>query len=496
MNRNITRLGVVLVVLFVALFVKLNWIQVVDKASLDDNPLNTAQVRRDFNRPRGSIVTADGAVLAQSIPNPDTSAELKRIRVYPEGELFSQSTGFFSFRYGSTGLEKQYNDELVGSTIGQQVNGFTDLFVSNSNTGDVIVSLRKDVQQVARDQLGDREGSVVALDPSTGAILGFWSWPSYDANLVSSIDQTVATDAWKLYNSQPDTPMRAHMYQDRYFPGSTFKVVTSGIGLQSGLVTNSDPVYPYATSYTPAMTDKPIRNFGGESCGGTLPEILRVSCNSAFAEMGAETIGAAGMVSGANSWGFNSVAPLDMPDGVKSVFPSKVGNDPPKLAMSSIGQNDVQATPLQMALVAAGVANGGTIMKPHLLAEVRDEQGRTVSTFSPSKWLAPMSASNAATLFDDMVGVVQGGTATGLAISGCTVGGKTGTAQLGTDPPRSHTWIIGFAGPPGRTPTVAVAVVVLNQSGGSEATGGRVAAPIARAVLETALAAQGGCGSR
>lgn len=496
MNRNITRLGMVMVVLFVALFVKLNWIQVVDKGALDDNPLNTAQVRRDFNRPRGSIVTADGAVIAQSIANPDTKAELKRIRVYPEAELFGQSTGFFSFRYGSSGLERQYNDELVGATLGQQVKGFADLFVSNRNTGDLILSLRKDVQQTARDQLGDREGSVVALDPRTGEVLGFWSWPSYDPNLVSSVDSAIAETAWKTYNSQPSTPMRAHMYQDRYFPGSTFKVVTAGIGLQSGLVTNTEPVYPFTTGYTPAQTNKPIKNFGGETCGGPLPEILRVSCNSAFAEMGAETIGAATMVSGANSWGFNSVPPLDMPDGVRSVFPSNVGNDPPKLAMSSIGQNDVQATPLEMALVAAGVANGGTIMKPHLVSQVRNDQGETVSAYTPSKWLAPMSTSNAATLFEDMVGVVQSGTATGLAIPGCTVGGKTGTAQLGTDPPRSHTWIIGFAGPPGRTPTVAVAVVVLNQSGGSEATGGRVAAPIARAVLQTALAAQGGCGSR
>ena len=494
MNRNITRLGVVMVVLFVALFVKLNWIQVVQKDSLDQNPLNTAQVRRDFNRPRGSIVSADGAVLAQSVPNPDTGAELKRIRTYPEGELFSQTTGYFSFRYGSTGVEKQYNDQLVGSTFGQQVKGFTDLFMSNRNAGDVVLSLRKDVQQTARTQLGEREGSVVALDPRTGAILGFWSWPSYDANLVSSVDSETSNAAWKWYNSQPNTPMRAHMYQDRYFPGSTFKVVTAGVGLQSGKVTNTDPSYPFTTGYTPAMTNKPIRNFGGETCGGTLPEILRVSCNSAFAQMGAETIGAADMVSGVANWGFNNVAPLDLPEGVKSVFPTNVANDPPKLAMSSIGQNDVQATPLQMALVAAGVANGGTIMRPHVMSEVRNDRGETVESYATSKWLVAMSPANAATLFEDMVGVVQGGTATAMAIPGCTVGGKTGTAQLGTDPPRSHTWIIGFAGPPGQTPTVAVAVVVLNQSGGSEATGGRVAAPIARAVLQTALA--GACGTR
>ena len=186
-----------MVVLYLALFVKLNWIQVLDKQNLDDNPLNTAQVRRDFNRPRGSISSADGAVLALSEPNPDTASEFARVRTYPEGDLFAQSTGFFSFLYGSTGLEKEYNDYLSGTTFEQQVRGFGDLLVARENVGNLTVSLRKDVQEVARDQLGDREGAVVAVDPRTGELLGFWSWPSYDANLVSSTDQATAEAAWR-----------------------------------------------------------------------------------------------------------------------------------------------------------------------------------------------------------------------------------------------------------------------------------------------------------
>ncbi|MEX1217408.1 MAG: penicillin-binding transpeptidase domain-containing protein [Acidimicrobiales bacterium] len=493
MNRNIMKLGIALVVLYVALFAKLNWIQVVDKDSLDSNPLNTAQVRRDFNRPRGSIFTADGAVIAQTIANPATDSQFERMRVYPEGELFAQNSGYFSFRYGSSGIEKQYNDELSGSTFDQQVKSFGDLFVARENVGNLSISLRKDVQETARTQLGDREGSVVALDPRTGAILGLWSWPSYDPNTVSSLDKTIAETSWKTLNAAAGVPLRAHAYQDRYFPGSTFKVVTAGVGLQTGKVTNTEPSYPFTNGYTPADTNKAISNFGGSTCGGTLPEILRVSCNSSFAEMGAETIGPVDMVAGAGSFGFNSTVPIDMPEPAKSVFPTNVGNNQPKLAMSAIGQNDVQATPLQMAMVAGAVANGGVIMKPHVLSQIRNARGDVVSTYTPSKWLTPLSTSAAATLFDDMVGVVTNGTASGIALQGCTVGGKTGTAQLGTEPPKSHTWIIGFAGPPGKAPTVAVAVVVLNQSGGSEATGGRVAAPIAKAVLQTALAAQGGC---
>ena len=492
MNRSIRRLGIGLVVLYLALFAKLNWIQVVDKPNLDDDPLNTAQVRRDFNRPRGAITSADGVLLAESTPNPDPESIFGRVRTYPEGELFAQATGFFSLRYGATGLEKEYGDLLAGTTFEQQVRGFSDLLVDRENVGNLSISLRKDVQEVARDQLGDREGSVVAVDPRTGELLAFWSWPSYDPNLISTVDLEAAERAWTLYNLDPTQPLRAHQYQDRYFPGSTFKVVTAGVGLQTGKVTNDDPVYRVATSYTPPQTNLAISNFGGEPCGGRLPVVLRVSCNSAFAEMGQATIGAQDMVSGAESWGFNRVAPVDLPAAARSVFPTDVFDDPPKLAQASIGQNDVQATPLQMALVAAGVANGGTIMAPHLMTEVRDAGGEVVESYDPRPWLEPMSPELADVLRQDMIGVVEGGTATRLQIPGYEVGGKTGTAQLGTEPPMSHTWIIGFAGPPGQPATVAVSVVVLNQSGGSEATGGRVAGPIANAVMQTVLDAQGG----
>lgn len=492
MNRSIRRLGIAIVVLYLALFAKLNWIQVVDKDELDGNALNTAQVRRDFNRPRGSITSADGVVLAQSVPNPDTSSEFERLRTYPEGLLFAQSTGFFSFRYGATGLEREYNDLLSGSTFNQQVRGFSDLLVARENVGNVEISLRKDVQQVARDALGDKEGSVVAVNPQTGELLAFWSFPSYDPNAVSTTDSAAAEHAWTLYNLDSTQPMRAHQYQDRYFPGSTFKVVTGSVGLQTGKVTNEDPVYKQASSYLPPQTTKAISNFGGETCGGPLPEVLRVSCNSAFAEMGQATIGATDMVTGSQSWGFNAAPPIDLPDPARSVFPTDVQNNPPKLAQASIGQSDVQATPLQMALVAAGVANGGTIMTPHLMTKVRDSQGNVIETYDKKAWLNPMSPELAAIMRGDMVTVAQRGTATGLQIPGYEVGGKTGTAQLGSDPPRSHTWIIGFAGPPGQPATVAISVVVLNQPGANENTGGRIAAPIAQAVMAKILAVQAG----
>ena len=492
MNRSIRRLGIAIVVLYLALFVKLNWIQVVDKESLDDNPLNTAQVRRDFNRPRGNITSADGAVLAESVPNPDPDSEFERVRVYPEANLFAQATGFFSFVYGSTGLEREYTDYLSGTTFDQQVRGLSDLLVSRENVGNVEISLRKDVQQAARDALGEQEGSVVAVDPRTGELLAFWSFPSFDPNDLSTTDRQSAEKAWALYNLDSANPLRAHQYQDRYFPGSTFKVVTGSVGLQTGKVTNEDPVYPRQTSYTPPQTNRAISNFGGTSCGGALPEILRVSCNSAFAEMGQATIGATDMVNGAQSWGFNAAPPIDLPDPAKSVFPTDVANNPPKLAQSSIGQSDVQATPLQMALVSAGVANGGKIPVPHLMTRVRDSQGDIIKEYDQSTWLEPMSPELAEVMRADMVNVAESGTATALRIPDYEVGGKTGTAQIGTEPPTSHTWIMGFAGPPGQPATVAIAVVVLNQPGASEFTGGQIAAPIAKSVMQAILAAQAG----
>jgi peptidoglycan glycosyltransferase len=258
--------------------------------------------------------------------------------------------------------------------------------------------------------------------------------------------------------------------------------------------------------YTPPLTTRPISNFDGSQCGGALFEILRKSCNTSFAEMGAEYLGPEIMVDEAEKFGFNDKVPIDLPEPAESVFPTdygkKVRSGPPNmadiyentpaLAQASIGQFDVAATPLQMAVVAAAVANGGTIMTPHVMDRIEDTQGGIVRRYEANRWLTPMSASTADTLRRAMIGVVEDGTATRVAIPGVEVGAKTGTAQLGTEPPLSHLWMIAFGGPPG-DPQVAVAAVVLNQpSASEEATGGRAAGPIVRRVLEAALQVKNG----
>jgi peptidoglycan glycosyltransferase len=359
------------------------------------------------------------------------------------------------------------------------------------------------VQQAAKDALGPRRGSVVAVDPRDGSVLALWSYPTYDPTFSSSNDAVIARAFRQNLAENPDKPTLARSYRERFFPGSTFKVVTAAAGLESGKVTDASPVYPSARGYQAPLTTRSISNFGGSSCGGALAEILAVSCNSAFAEMGAETLGPDPMIDTARRFGFGEKPPIDLPGAASSVFPDdfgkrlRAGNDPgdadvyentPALAQAAIGQGNVSATPLQMALVAGAVANSGTIMRPHVLREIRDGTGAVDSAYTPAVWTTAMSPTNAATLRAAMVGVVTAGTADRLAIPGREVGGKTGTAQLGTNPAQSHAWIIGFAGDPGQNPTVAVAVIVEGQPGASEQTGGRVAAPIAKAVLEAALA--------
>lgn len=497
MKRQIGLLGAAIVVCYVALFAKLNQIQVVKADDYNNRPDNTRALQRDFNRPRGSIITADGVVAAYS---EERRAALRYQRVYPEGELLAFVTGYYSFALGSTGVERTYNDELAGRTPALRLHELRGFFSDTSSEGDLVLTVRADVQQAARDALGERRGSVVALDPRTGGILALYSYPSFDPNVVSDNDTDRALAAKQLLDASPDKPLLARAYQERYFPGSTFKVVTGAAGLTSGSVTETSPDYPVVTSYTPPLTSRAISNFGGAPCGGTFFTILARSCNSSFAQMAAEQTGPAPMIAAAEAAGFNSRPPIDLPQPAESVYPTDFGavvsrpegsapvhEDTPKLAQTAIGQNDVRATPLQMALVAAGAGNDGRIMVPHVMSEVRARDGDVVSRYSTGPWRESMAPDVARTIRAAMIGVVENGTARNMAIPGVEVGAKTGTAQLGTTPPRSHGWMIAFAGEPGQPAQVAVAVIVENLDGAGEATGGAVAGPVARAVIEAAL---------
>ncbi|MDQ3895878.1 MAG: penicillin-binding protein 2 [Actinomycetota bacterium] len=482
MNSQIRRLGILLMVLFSALFVQLNWLQVIDANDLNNHPSNSRAVVRDFIQPRGVIQTSDGAIIAQSVPSNDA---FKLQRQYPLGELFAHVTGYFSFTYGSEGVEKEYNDALTGHVARNSFDP-RDLLVERDKTANVTLTLSRSLQQLATEQLGERKGSVVALDPRTGAILAFADYPSYDPNTLASHNQDSVRQSWTDLNADRSKPLLPRTYRERYPPGSSFKVVTTATALATGTATPTQPVYPTLRELPlPQAGGQTLQNFGGGTCGGPLPEALRVSCNTAFAQLGLD-LGAQKLSAGADAFGFNKTPPIDLPYAAESFFPpaSAFDRDKPGLAKSAIGQQDVAATPLQMALVAAGIANNGVIMTPHVLAEVRDAEGEVLERFDPKPWVTATPPDVAHTTRDMMVGVVQGGSGTRAQIPGISVAGKTGTAQTGLD--KSHVWFIAFA--PADAPRIAVAVMLEDQPSTNEATGGALAAPIAQAVMRAALA--------
>jgi peptidoglycan glycosyltransferase len=505
-NRRIRRLGLAFAVLYVILFVQLNRVQFFGAERLQEHTINSRGLIRDFGQERGSIVSADGVVIARSV---EIGEPVDFRREYPEGDLYAHIAGYQSLNVAATGLERIYNDELAGVTIDQQFRTLADLFSDRDTTATLHLTIRDDVQQAAKEALGDRRGSVVALDPRSGAVIAMWTWPSFDPNLLADPDGSVANAAFEAYLNDSGDPLLAKSYREVFFPGSTFKLVTAAAGVESGMIGAFAPEFPVADAYNPIPSGAPIRNFAGGSCGGDLVEILRVSCNTAFAEMGAEWVGPEQMIETAELFGFNQAPPIDLPNAGTSRFPTDYGvrladvdfyrgaediilangavdiyEDSARLAQTSIGQNDVAATPLQMAMVAAAIANNGQIMVPHVVHELTGADGSRYGATDARLWRQALRPSTADVLRAAMVEVAVNGTARNMAVDGLLVGGKTGTAQLGTDPPNSHAWIVGFAGTGDGVPELAIAVIVEAQEGASEQTGGAVAAPIARAVIE------------
>lgn len=494
MNNSLRHVMIVLLGCFALLFVQLNRVQIFQAEALQDNPNNTRAGLADFDRARAEVLTADGVSIARS-ERSDGFFNFQRI--YPEGELYAHTMGYISFTVGSDGIERTHNDAITGQTAAQQLDEITDLLDPDPDPGLVITTLDHDLQSTARAALGERFGSVVALDPRTGAIKAMWSYPSYDPNLVAVNSSTDSNANYTLLLESDGNPLRAKAYRDVFFPGSTFKIVTAAAGLELDVVTLTEPEFPAEAAYTPPLTTRAITNFGGRACGGNLIELLVQSCNVQFAQMTAEQIGPLKMEQQARANGFNEIPPIDLPGAVASEFPlpevfgdriseptpeipAGLFDNTPLLAQSGIGQFEVQGSPLTMALVAAGVANDGIIPTPHVLAEIQDETGRVISTNSPGPWRQAMEVDTAQALQEALLQAGIRGSGSTAGVDGLEVSVKTGTAQLGTDPPASNAWIVGYAGMPGEEPELAVAVLVEGQEGSGDQTGGRVAGPIAR----------------
>lgn len=475
MNRAIGRVGTAVVALVLVLVGMLTYLQVIHADSLANDPRNVRGALRDINLPRGPIVTADGVVVAESNPVEDRT-EFDYQRTYPQGPLYAHVAGYQSFVIGSVGVERTYNDELVGRDPLLRIRGVESIL--EEPVGTVVLSLRDDLQRAAAGALGDRRGSVVALDPRSGEILTMYSNPTYDPNPLAGHDTEAVNDYHQLLVANADKPDLARAYRERYAPGSTFKTVTASVALERGLAT-PDTSYPVLNALDLPLTDNVLRNFGGQSCGGSLAVSFRDSCNTTFGRVGLD-LGDA-FVPGMARFGIGDAPPMDLvPGAARSTgpLPGSFQANQPEFAFAGIGQGRVSTTPLQMALVAGGIANGGVIMEPHVVREIRDAEGRVVRRIEDRRWRTAVSPATAQAVAAMMVTVVQSGTGTAAQIDGVTVAGKTGTAEA---PGRTDAWFVAFA--PAEAPEVAVAVFV--EGGGS---GGSVAAPIAETVIRAYLA--------
>ncbi|WP_454299670.1 peptidoglycan D,D-transpeptidase FtsI family protein [Salana multivorans] len=495
MNAPIRRVSGVVLVMFLVLMGALTWIQVGQADSLNTNAWNARATYRENGRDRGPIIVA-GEPIASSVPV-DTPYRFQR--TYAQPELYASVTGYSSVTFGRSGIEAAENAVLNGSAPALWRQRLATLVTGRQpQGGSVELTLDPAVQQAALDALGGREGAIVALDPSSGAILGLVSTPSFDPSRLASHDTAAVQAAWEeLTAKESGEPLvNRAIAGNQYAPGSTFKLIDVAAAL-------SDPslgLTPETRIAAPDVMTLPgsqatIANPGGERCDdgetATLQRALEKSCNTPFVQLALD-LGAEAIAEQAEAFGWGRE--LDIP---LTVTPSRLGDlealaaDQAALGQTSIGQRDVRVTPLQMAMVASAVANDGQLMRPYLVATERDANLAVVARTSPSVFSEPITPEVAATMTDLMVGVVENGTGWRAAIDGVSVAGKTGTAESGIDDGTAasnpHAWMVGFA--PAEDPKVAVAVLVVNGADPSSGdyTGGQLAAPMARQVMEAAL---------
>jgi peptidoglycan glycosyltransferase len=488
MSRRLSVFASMILVLFALVAAQSVWIQFFRASALDTSSQNPRVSGASTLYARGEIVAADGSVLAQSIPV--TGGLYPWQRVYPLGSLTSGVVGFSSPSYGTWGLEAQYNSDLAAHAQPPQT--LAQLLAPTSAADSVTLTLLPALQRVARTALGGQDGAAVVLDPRSGAVLAMYANPNYNPAPIVSPSYATESAAWKV-----DTKNDAHGFpplglvatQQTFPPGSTFKVVTTAAAVvgRPDLLVKSYPSYAFISL---PNSNKLLYNDGGYACGGDVAVMLPASCDPGYALLGMD-LGGPLMSATADSFGYNKVPPLDLPGVVPSFFPpaSAFTKDIPQLAYSAIGQQNVRATALQNALVAAAVANGGAMMTPHLMSYVTSPDGTIVTRFKKSVWQNPLTSTQAHQIVPLMQNVVKFGTAAGVGfLPADDVAAKTGTAQTGNGAKNTDDWMIAFA--PATNPTVAVAVVMPFQS--ISAYGATVAGPKVKCLIEGALAIQSG----
>ncbi|WP_427887245.1 peptidoglycan D,D-transpeptidase FtsI family protein [Kribbella sp. GL6] len=482
MNSAIRRLAVAAIILMLALMANSTYLQAFRSSEINGRNDNKRVRDSQFSVNRGPILIGTTPI-AKSDPSND---QFKYQRKYPSGLVYAPATGYYSYLFGRGGIELTMNSELNGSDPSMAFRRIIDV-ISNrpQQGGSVTLTLNAAAQQAAYDGLAGKIGAVVAIEPKTGKILAMATRPSYDPNLLASHDTTKVSTAWKNLLADKTQPLSNRAVQELYPPGSTFKLVTAAAALSSGKYTPTSTVNSPAQLPLP-QTTVPLVNEDGKNCGGsnnaTLTIALRYSCNTAFGTVGM-ALGADALNAQAAKFGFGSRPLTELPGVATSQFPGDPNE--PQTAQSAIGQFDVRATPLQMAMVAAGIANQGNVMKPYLVQNVQTPDLKTVSETKPESLHQAVTPQVATQLTDMMIDVVNNGTGKPGRISGVQVAGKTGTAQTSKDRP-PFAWFTAFA--PAKDPKVAVAVLIEDANvPRTDVAGGTLAAPIAKKVMEAVL---------
>ncbi|MFI9721013.1 peptidoglycan D,D-transpeptidase FtsI family protein [Streptomyces sp. NPDC052396] len=482
MNKPVRRIAIFCGLLVLALMIRDNWLQFVQADELKNNKHNLRVTIARYSQPRGNIIVDGQAITGSDQVNGIT---YKYKRSYKDGAMWAPVTGYSSQVYGSKYLEGVEDKILTGDDDRLFFNRTIDMITGKGKKGgDVITTLNAKAQEAAFKGLGDKKGAVAAIDPRTGKILALASTPSYDPSTIAGANDT---EAWKKLNADKDQPILNRALRQTYPPGSTFKLVTASAALENGLYgsvdQNTQSPVPY---YLPDTQNVPLKNEGTIQCKDvSMREALRVSCNSVFGKISGD-LGNDKMRAEAQKFGFNNNN-LMTPVGVaESVYPK---DNRPQNAMDGIGQASNRATPLQMAMVGAAIANNGKLMQPYMVDKLRAPNLNVIDTTQPKELSQPLTPEHAQQLQSAMETVVKDGTGQAAQIDNVRVGGKTGTAQNGVDNSgKPYAWFVSYAMTDKGSP-VAVAVVIEGDkdTARDDVAGGKLAAPIAKNVMQAVL---------
>ena len=483
MNRELKRVSIVALLMFLTLLVSSTIIQYVQAEALSADPRNSRTLYESYSVERGPILVG-GEPIAFSQPSGDN---YKFQRVYANGPLYAGITGYIPVNGEAVGLERSLNDYLSGQSSSQFFDQLNRLISGQDPMGaSVDVAIDPVLQQAAWDALGDYTGAVYVSEPSTGRILAMVTKPTYDPNTLVVHDSAQVQATYDGLLADPSDPLfNRATGGDMNPPGSTFKLVVTAAALESGRYT-PESTFPNPATLTLPGTDTVVRNSGGGTCGGgdvvTLATALRLSCNIPMAELGME-LGDAAIREQAEKFGFNDE--FEIPNLTEvSTYPRVL--DEAQTGLSAFGQGDgLRATPMQIAMVSAAIANGGIVMNPNLVDEITAPDFTPLQEFEPSEYGRAISEETANTMVQMMVNGVENGAASNARIDGVSVAGKTGTAENGEDDPYTL-WFTGFA--PADNPQYAITVLVEDGGGlGQEGYGNLIAAPVAKQVLEAVL---------